>query len=45
MSWQVEGAHSISMARLWRDQGKRKEVATFSLGSMTGFAARQSVSL
>ena len=22
MSWQVEGAHSISMAWLWRDQGK-----------------------
>jgi hypothetical protein len=38
MSWHVEGAHSISMARLWRDQGKRKEVATFSLGSMTGLA-------
>jgi predicted ATPase len=25
MNWQLEGAHSISMARLWRDQGKRDE--------------------
>jgi muconolactone delta-isomerase len=35
-SWKLRAA--TSMARLWRDQGKRKEVATFSLGSMTGFA-------
>jgi predicted ATPase len=35
-SWELRAA--TSMARLWRDQGERKEVATFSLGSMTGFS-------